>query len=254
MTEPAEGTGPGADVRAPRPTFPRLRRLDATWCRIEQLACGAMFLFMALIVFATVLRDTFYARHNPLDAIILFAIVLGAMFTRTSRSWDKPRSRRWKAVVALVATVVLIGLVELYVTLLPGGLQWTSKAALCLMLWVGFLGASIATHDKAHLALELGEKLWPKRVKHIVAAFAHAITAACCVILFLLSIESLTAHHANWVAADGYADTIPTMPWLPQWVVFMIFPYTFLAMTLRFMAQMVTTATRTEARPHEGET
>ena len=241
---------PAAD---PRPSFPRLRRLDAAWYTAEKVLCGGMFLLMTLIVFMAVVRDVFGARHSYVDVLVTWVIMLGAMFTRHHKPDEKPRGPLYKVIVATVLTAVLGGLVELYVTLLPEGLLWANKAALCLMVWVGFLGASIATYEKAHLALEVGEKIWPKSARHIVKAIAHGLTSAFCVVLLVLSIESLAAHYASSAAAEG-ADTIPTLPWLPQWVVFLIFPYTFLAMAVRFLAQLVTTATRTDVTPEAGPT
>jgi TRAP-type C4-dicarboxylate transport system permease small subunit len=234
------------------PTFPLLRRIDEVWYQTERALCGALFMLMSLIVFAAVVRDVFGTRHSWLDVLVFFVIMLGAMFTRVSREGEKRLSAPLKVVIAVLLTVATGGLVELYVTLLPEGFLWASKAALCLMLWVGFLGASVATYEKQHLALEIGEKLWPKSIRHLVKAFAHALTSAACVVLLLLSIESLTAHHRTWAAADGFADVIPTLEWLPQWVVFLIFPYTFLAMAVRYLSQVVTTATKTDITPEVG--
>lgn len=239
---------------AETPSFPLLRRIDATWYRIERALCGGLFLLMALIVFAAVVRDVFGTRHSWVDAGVYLLIMLGAMFTRVRREGERVLSTGAKVGIALLLTAATGGLIELYVTLLPEGFLWASKAALCLMLWVGFLGASVASYEKQHLALEVGEKLWPKSIRHLVKAFAHALTSAACVVLLLLSIESLSAHHKTWAAADGFADVIPTLEWLPQWVVFLIFPYTFLAMAVRFLAQVVTTATKTDITPEVGPT
>lgn len=250
MTSSAPDAAPSTVTPPARPTsFPLVRQIDTAWYRIERAVCGVMFIAMSFIVFAAVVRDVFGTRHSLFDALMLFGIVLGAMFTRVRHEGEKVRSWQFKVAVAAAASLAAAGLVELYVTLLPGGFLWASKAALCLMLWVGFLGASVATYEKAHLALEFGEKIWPKSMRHLMKAFAHALTSAGCIVLFILSIESLSAHHANWSAADGFADTIPTLEWLPQWVVFLIFPYTFLAMAIRFAAQLVTAATRTDRSP-----
>ena len=52
----------------------------------------------------------------------------------------------------------------------------------------------------------------------------------------------------------GYVAWATGGTWLPQWVVFLIFPYTFLAMAVRFLAQMVTTATKTAVAAEGGPT
>ena len=236
----------GPVTLATRPSFPTIRRIDAAWYRVERFMCGALFLLMTLIVCASVVRDVFGTSNLLIDGLVLFVIIVAAMFTREGRDTDRVKTWQMKLAASFVAALALAGLIDLYVTLLPGGFQWASKAALCLMLWVGFLGSSVATYEKAHLALEVGEKIWPKAAQHLIKAFAHGLTSAACVVLLLLSLESLAAHHEAWTLG---ATGIPTLEWLPQWVVFAIFPYTFGAMAVRFMAQMVTSATKTDQAP-----
>jgi len=40
-----------------RHNYPLIRRIDAVWYAVERLACGVMFLAMALLVFAAVVSD-----------------------------------------------------------------------------------------------------------------------------------------------------------------------------------------------------
>lgn len=239
-----------ADVPPPgTPSFPLMRKIDAAWYRGERWLCGFMFLAMALIVFMAVVRDVFGTRHDWWDALVFFLLVWGGATTRLVRPGEKKRSVLFNVIASALITAAVGGLVELYTKLLPGGFPWAPKMALCLMLWVAFLGASMATYEKAHIALEAGEKLWPKSVARYVKILAHFVTTAFCVVLFLLSIISLLEHHETWTATDGHGDTVPTLDWLPQWAVFLVFPYVFLAMTVRFFAQMVTIANGT-AQPH----
>jgi TRAP-type C4-dicarboxylate transport system permease small subunit len=233
------------------PNFPRIRRLDQLWFRAEQVLCGAMFLFMGLLVFVSVVRDIFGTRHEWPDVAILYAFVLLAVRTRVRRDGETKPGWPLSLGIAAGITAVVAVLVEIYVRNLPGGFVWAGEAALALMLWVAFLGASMATYEKAHLALEFGEKLWPERVLHIVRAFAHAVTSACCIGLVILSVHSIREHHASWEAADGHGSTLQTMDWMPLWVVYLIFPYVFAAMTVRLLAQMYTTATKTHEASKE---
>jgi TRAP-type C4-dicarboxylate transport system permease small subunit len=153
-----------------------------------------------------------------------------------------PRSRY----AAMGIAAALSAVVELYLRALPGGFVWAPKMALCLMLWVAFFGASMATYEKAHLALEFGEKIWPRAMRRAVKAFARALTSAFCLGLGWLSLVSIDAHYDSWSVADGFADNVPSMDWLPAWAVFVIFPYVFFAMALRFFAQSYAVATGTE--------
>ncbi|MFO0746846.1 MAG: TRAP transporter small permease subunit [Myxococcota bacterium] len=244
---------PARDAGSPQPSFPRIRRIDDAWYRGEKWLCGVLFLFMAVIVFLSVLRDVFGTRHQWIDAVVLFFLLWAGATTRVRKDGEKKRSHLVNAGLALGVTIVVGGLVELYVQALPGGLIWGPKMALCLMLWVAFLGASMTTYEKAHLALEAGDKIWPQKIRRYVKAFAHALTSAFCMLLFVLSIISLARHYDHWSAAGGHGDTVPTLDWLPSWVVFLVFPYVFLGMAVRIMAQAVTVATGTEVAAEGGE-
>lgn len=257
MSEPAPDRAPAAapspEGPAPRPSFPRIRRLDDLWYRAEKALCGWLFLLMALVVFMSVLRDVFGTRHSFVDALVLFVLLWAGATTRVLKDGERRRTWWQNGLIALGVTVVVGGAVELYVRLLPGGFMWGPKLALCLMLWVAFLGASMTTYEKAHLALEAGDKIWPVKIRRYVKAFAYALTSAFCVVLLVLSIQSLIAHHHQWSVADGEADTVPTLDWLPVWAVFLIFPYVFLSMAVRIMAQAVTTAHGSDLQPEGGE-
>lgn len=234
-----------------QPNFPRIRRIDEIWYRAERHLCGGMFLLMGLLVFVAVVRDIFGTRHEWTDAIILYAFALAAVRTRVPSEGKQRPGWPAAAGIALGLTVAIGGLVELYVRNLPGGFVWAGELALGLMLWVAFLGASMATYEKAHLALEFGEKIWPTSVLHVVRAFAHAVTSLCCIGLLLLTVHSIREHYASWEAADHYGSTLQTLDWVPLWTVFLIFPYLFTAMAVRLLAQTYTIATKTAEVPKE---
>lgn len=234
-----------------QPSFPRIRKIDEIWFRAERYLCGCMFLLMGLLVFVAVVRDIFGTRHKWTDLIILYGFALAAVRTRTpSEGKERPGWPR-AAGIALGLTVAIAVLVEVYVRNLPGGFVWAGEVALGLMLWVAFLGASMATYEKAHLSLEFGEKIWPKRVLHVVRAAAHAVTSAACIALLALTIHSIREHHAAWEAAGHHGSTLQTLDWVPLWAVFLIFPYLFTAMAVRLLAQTYTIATRRDQAPTE---
>ena len=115
--------------------------------------------------------------------------------------------------------------------------------ALILMLWVALLGSSLATYERSHLALEFGEKLWPARLRHLIKALAHGVTAAFCVIAIYITYHSLLD--------EVKLGRVSGVESIPMWVVFLIFPYAFAAMAVRYLAQAFTTATKTEAPVEE---
>jgi TRAP-type C4-dicarboxylate transport system permease small subunit len=114
-----------------------------------------------------------------------------------------------------------------------------------LLIWVSMLGASIATQDRSHLALEMGEKVWPPGIRHYVKAVAHAVTTCFCLAFFIVSIDMILTMREEGVAIS------PLAKWFPLWVAYLAIPYAFVAMAIRFLGQAVTTATGTDAPMEE---
>lgn len=244
-----------------KPNFPRLRELDRLWCELERWLCGGMFLIMSLLVFAAVVSAVFAARREWIDAGILFGFIYLGCRTRTVRDGEARLSQALSLAISAGGTVLVSLAVIYYTDAIPGGLPQAPALALCMMLWVALLGASITTFDRSHLALEFGEKIWPQRTLHIIKGIARALTAGGCLFLMWLSWIAVNERHDLWSRGDYRADLVPGLdePFsllffdangLPQWVVLVIIPYTFLAMAIRFGAQSYTVVTH-QSKPEE---
>ena len=150
---------------------------------------------MAALVFAAVVTETFGNRRQWLDVAVGFGVALLAMRTRAVKGdevrWSWPRS----VAVAAAVTAALGGAIYGYTEQFPGGFIWAQKLALVMMIWVALLGASMATYERSHLALEMGEKLWPNKVLHLVKATGHGLASGFCIAAFLLSVKLIGAQN-----------------------------------------------------------
>ena len=237
MTEPQSSGGDWT------PTFPAIRRLDHWWYLGERWLCGLMFLSMALLVFGSVVSEAFGTRREWTDVVILFFVCFLGARTRAVKDGEKAWSYGMSLGVAVAATGVVIGGVLLTTHLLEGHSIMIQKLALVMMIWVALLGASMATYERSHLSLEMGEKIWPEKILHVVKALGHGVTSAFCIGALLLSIDLVASQRHLGVKIE---DT----PWLSLWQAFLVVPYAFGAMAVRFLAQAVTQGTKT-AEPVE---
>lgn len=228
----------GGDAGSWTPTYPRLRKLDEKWYWAERALCSVMFLAMALLAFSQLLAEAFVNRHKWSDVLVLAVVVLLGVRTRAVIGSEAKMS--WPVSIAWavgIAGVVSAG-VYYFATTFAGKLIWTDSLALILMLWVALFGSSMATYERSHLALEFGEKLWPTSLRHWIKAAAHGVTAAFCVVAVYITYQSLMD--------EMKMDRSSGVEMLPMWAVYLIFPYAFIAMGVRYFAQAVTTATKTE--------
>lgn len=236
-------------MTASQPRSP-IQRVDQVLWQIERWLAAALFLFMTAVMFANVVfrvmkRQFARAEVNGYETIaVLVAILLVACVAGARTSPRKDGSTRpWvmSVLVGIAAAAVCAGFVWAVMTIFPNGLVWGPNVAMCAMLWVALLGASIATYERRHLTLEMGEKIWPKKVLRYVQALAFLSAVAACVFLLLLAWDSLMQHRADWLRnpITGHIEATE----IPRWVVFLIFPYTFIVMGLRFLGQAVRSAT-----------
>ncbi len=240
--------------------------IDRAVHRAEKWLAGMLFLAMALIMFVSVTHRVFSREegrfsgfvlsmlrkagveadpatvHGPVSAVLNVALVFGVVYLALStRRQDQPISNGRALGMSAVVTLALAAAVKLVLVALPNGIVWGPVVSLCCMLWVAFLGASIATYEKQHLALEMGEKLWPAKAMPVVRRLAMAVTTLFCVLLLVLSLYSIEDHYSGWVVNHLAGNLLPTE--IPKWVVFMVLPYTFLVMTLRFAGSVVSGVT-----------
>jgi TRAP-type C4-dicarboxylate transport system permease small subunit len=137
--------------------------------------------------------------------------------------------------------------VWLLLTALPNGLVWGPAVSLACMLWVGFLGASLATYDKKHLALEMADKIWPASWQRGVKSLAFALTAAGVALVLWLAWLSINDHYSAWLVNPLTGQLLPTE--IPKWTVFTVLPWTFAVMTLRLLGEAVRVAIHVEEPP-----
>lgn len=235
MPSPTTSDGGGA---AWVPSYPRLRRLDEKWYLVERALCSVMFLVMALLAFSQLLAEAFVNRHRWSDVVILAGVVLLGVRTRAVAPGKAKPSWPLSIGLAIGIAAAVATAVYYFATTFAGKLIWTDSLALILMLWVALLGSSVATYERSHLALEFGEALWPARLRHWIKALAHGVTAAFCVFAVYITYKSLMD--------EMTLGRVSGVDAIPMWVVYLIFPYAFIAMAVRYLAQAVTTATKTE--------
>jgi TRAP-type C4-dicarboxylate transport system permease small subunit len=112
------------------------------------------------------------------------------------------------------------------------GLEWGDMLARALVLWVGFIGASLATRRGKHINIELVSKFItnPKlsMIRERIVTF----------IAFFLS-GTLSVTGIIFTRAEVDNNMIAFLN-IPTWVVFLIVPISFVLITLRFLIELIT--------------
>ncbi len=208
-----------------------MKRLDDAIYRFERAAVAAILLAMGAFVFLDVVHRLATRQGGYFASPVRAGLTAALVVALAQRSRGRTP---WPAALAAGAFVT-IGL-KVFVVAIPNGLVWSQTAALSLTLWLGMFGASLAAHDRRHLALDIGTQIWPKAWVGRVTAVGHVATAAFCVLLAGLGLRSMAAHHALWVATDGAGGNLAGLA-IPMWFPAAALPYGATVLALRFASE-----------------
>ncbi len=127
------------------------------------------------------------------------------------------------AVAALLAMSVLPVLELGLRTFLNAGIPGSSSYVQNLTLWVGFLGAIVASRERRHLNLSNGLMIFPPHLKGVATVLAATVSTAVASGLFWAALQFVRAEMESPVSIAG---------WLPIWVVESILPAAFAIIAL----------------------
>lgn len=215
-----------------------LQRFDRGLLTIERGAVALMLAVMGIVVFLDVIHRV-STRTGSLLADPWFVGVASAVLAILAwRTRGEARAIGYGLAVGVGVTLAQ----ALFVRALPNGLVWSQTLALALTLWLGCIGASIAAHERRHLALDVGSKLWPPALAPKVAAVGHLVTAAFCLLLLWLAARSVAQHVDLWQATEGAAGTLSGTA-IPKWAAALAIPYGMAVLSFRFLLEAALTWT-----------
>ena len=151
----------------------------------------------------------------------------------------RKRPPRWQLRAGAVLAVVTPFFVYSALTWFPRGYTWSKDMSLMLLLWVGFLGASVCAHEGKHLRMEAFEKLFTPALARWLRVAAFFATAAFSGLLALLGYLYLFA------PADGFyfiGSVFSEQTQVPDWIAGLPVPLGFGIAAIRFAAAGVSSA------------
>jgi len=106
-------------------------------------------------------------------------------------------------------------------------LPWGDFAVQYLVVWAGFLGASVAAREKKHIAIDALAMALPAGWRKWIDRITEWFSAFICAVLLYSSIKYLHYEYAEGSRVPGT---------FPEWALLTIFPVSFGLMTIRFIA------------------
>jgi TRAP-type C4-dicarboxylate transport system permease small subunit len=122
--------------------------------------------------------------------------------------------------------MVLLAFVQVVLrNLLDQGILWADILLRNLVLWVGFIGASLATREEKHISIDLLTRILPGKWKNFARFFMNIFALLICLLLA----------EAGWTfVMDEKLYGTKIFGEVPAWYFQIIIPLGFLLMAFRF--------------------
>lgn len=138
--------------------------------------------------------------------------------------------------VAALGAMVLLAFTQVMLRNVFGtGLVWADTIIRHLVLWVGFIGAALATSEQRHISIDALTKFLSPRIKHIVSVFTGLFALVVCLFLAAAAwtyLEDERAHGGELVLS------------IPTWVAQVIIPAGYVLIAVHFLVKVVENAFR----------
>ncbi|MDX1708232.1 MAG: TRAP transporter small permease [Desulfobacterales bacterium] len=143
------------------------------------------------------------------------------------QKWDETLGRIEKfALSAMLGVMILVAFLQIILrNVFSSGIPWGDPLVRYLVLWVGFIGASLATKESKHITIEIFARWSSGRANQYLKAVSNLISTLVCGLLVF----------AGWTFVSNEAQMgSTTFLQIPLWIPQIIIPVTFALMTLRF--------------------
>ena len=123
----------------------------------------------------------------------------------------------------------MIGIAVMQIVMRNGfdsGFLWADSLLRVLVLWIGMIGALVASRDQRHISIDIASKYLPLKAARAVTAFNALFTAAVCFLLAWYSLEFVKIE---------YESPSPAFANVPTWVCESVMPLTFSLIALRYL-------------------
>jgi len=161
--------------------------------------------------------------------LLLYALCGGVWLFRLLRE----RRPRWVEHLVEFAVVTAI---YVYVTLnyFPDGYSWSKELSLIMLLWVGFLGASVCAHEGKHIQVGALKRVVPPSMSRWSEALGYLATAAFCAFMAALGYQ----YASEALQLEGRFEQTN----IPDWVATIAVPAAFAMTTIRYVGAAISAA------------
>jgi len=142
---------------------------------------------------------------------------------------------RFRTIIYRVEDSILVGILLLMIVLsvlqillrnfFGGGLVWSEVMVRVLVLWIGLIGAMVASRKGNHINIDIMNRYLSGRVKFVVKFIVELFTAVICLVVAYYSLQFVQSEFAY--GGESFAK-------IPIWLCESIIPFSFMVISLRY--------------------
>ena len=129
-------------------------------------------------------------------------------------------------VILLSAMIALAGTQILLRNLLDTGFVWIDPMLRVLVLWLGLIGAMVATRNDKHIQIDALTRFFRRNTRRLIQVVAAQVSAWTCLLIAFYGF--------NWVWLD-FADGLLSFAGIPAWILEIVIPVSFAMIGLRYL-------------------
>lgn len=128
--------------------------------------------------------------------------------------------------VVLLSVMILIAFFQIVLrNVFATGLTWGDPLVRNLVLWIGFIGATIATREGKHINIDVVSRWMPALGKTFIEGITHLFSSFICGLLCFAALK--------FIKNEAQMGTVTFLE-IPSWIPESVLPITFGLMTCRF--------------------
>jgi TRAP-type C4-dicarboxylate transport system permease small subunit len=151
------------------------------------------------------------------------------------QTWTKRLHRAEDALlVFLLSTMIVLASTQILLrNLFDSGFVWIDPLLRVLVLWLGLIGATVATRNNRHIRIDLLTKFFKRNTHRLIQSIVGQVSAWTCLVVAWYGFK--------WIHMD-YVDGMTSFVGVPAWTLEIIIPATFALIGLRYLILSVSWA------------
>ena len=152
-----------------------------------------------------------------------------------NRPLEKSHLERVQTFLCKLEDGILVGLLTVIITvavtqivlrnLFGSGIVWGDVLVRVLVLWIGLIGAMVASRNGNHICIDAVTRYMPGRARNAVGCISELFTAVVCAIMAYYSLQFVRMEFGY--GGTGFAR-------IPAWVCEAIIPVAFIVISFRY--------------------